>query len=51
VARRERLVKLHVTFGEEPEASWKLEPDPAATVLHIARLAAWLTGPEALDAE
>jgi predicted metalloprotease with PDZ domain len=51
VARRERLVELHVTFGEEPEASWKLEPDPAATVLQTARLAAWLTGPEALDAE
>ena len=51
VARRERLVELPVTFGEKPEETWKLEPDPEATVEQRARLAAWLTGPETLDAE
>ncbi|HUP42079.1 MAG TPA: PDZ domain-containing protein, partial [Thermoanaerobaculia bacterium] len=51
VARRERLVELPVTFSEKPEETWKLEPDPEATAEQRARLAAWLTGPETLDAE
>jgi predicted metalloprotease with PDZ domain len=45
VARRERLLRLPLTFGEEPEKRWKLEPDPEATAEQKARLDAWL-GPE-----
>jgi predicted metalloprotease with PDZ domain len=46
VARRERLVRLPVVFGEEPRLLWKLEPDPAATVEQRARLEDWLRGSE-----
>src|SRR4029453_3597954 len=41
VARRERLLPLQVTFAAPPEI-WRLEPDPAATTEHKARLEAWL---------
>ncbi|HEX5716204.1 MAG TPA: PDZ domain-containing protein [Thermoanaerobaculia bacterium] len=53
VARRERLVRLPVVFGEEPRLLWKLEPDPEATVEQRARLEDWLRGsePEARAAE
>jgi predicted metalloprotease with PDZ domain len=31
VARRERLMRIDVTLGAEPQPSWRLEVDPAAT--------------------
>jgi predicted metalloprotease with PDZ domain len=46
VARRERLVRLPVTFGEKPKERWKLEAAPDATPEQQARLAAWLAGAE-----
>ncbi len=42
VARRERLTRLSVTFGEKPKNRWKLEARPDATGEQKARLAAWL---------
>lgn len=42
VARRERLTRLPVTFGEKPKEKWKLEARPDATEEQKARLAAWL---------
>ena len=42
MARRERLIELPVTFGEEPEETWELEVDPDATDAQRAHLAAWL---------
>lgn len=45
VARRERIVELSVTFGEDPGDRWNLEADPEASPEAQARLAAWLTGP------
>lgn len=42
VSRRERLVRLPVTFGEKPRPRWKLEVDPKATAEQQARLSAWL---------
>jgi predicted metalloprotease with PDZ domain len=44
VARRDKLVKLNVTFGSEPERAWRLEVDPAAAADQRAHLQAWLTG-------
>ena len=44
VARRDLLVRLPVTFGEKPKASWKLEARPDATPEQKAHLAAWLAG-------
>jgi len=44
VARRERLVRLPVTFGEKPRKSWKLEVDPKATAEQKERLEDWLRG-------
>jgi predicted metalloprotease with PDZ domain len=41
IARRERILLLPVTFGEEPRLKWKLEPDPAATTEQKAHLEAW----------
>lgn len=46
VARRERLMRLPVVFGEKPRLRWKLEPDPEATIEQRARLEAWLRGSE-----
>jgi predicted metalloprotease with PDZ domain len=46
VARRERLTRLPVVFGEKPRLLWKLEPDPAATIEQRARLEDWLRGSE-----
>jgi predicted metalloprotease with PDZ domain len=43
-ARRERLVELPVTFGQEPRETWKLEVDPDATAEQRAHLEAWLSG-------
>ncbi len=42
VARRERLARLPVTFGEKPKNRWKLEARPDATQEQKARLTAWL---------
>jgi predicted metalloprotease with PDZ domain len=42
VARRERLTRLPVVFGEKPPRRWKLEVDPKATAEQKAHLAAWL---------
>ena len=43
VARRERLLRLPLTFGETPdEERWKLEALPEATEAQAARRAAWL---------
>jgi predicted metalloprotease with PDZ domain len=41
VARRERLLHLPVTFGEEPHLAWKLEVDPKASPEQKAHLEAW----------
>jgi predicted metalloprotease with PDZ domain len=53
VARRERLLRLPVVFGEKPRLLWKLDPDPEATVEQRAHLEDWLRGsePEARAAE
>jgi predicted metalloprotease with PDZ domain len=42
VARRDRLLRLPVTFGEEPRLAWKLEEDPQATPDQQKHLADWL---------
>lgn len=42
VARRERLTRLPVTFGEKPKDRWKLEARPDATAEQKAHLTAWL---------
>jgi predicted metalloprotease with PDZ domain len=44
VARRERLLPLDATLGEDPGEGWRLQVDPAATPEQRARLAAWLAG-------
>ncbi|HSU84642.1 MAG TPA: PDZ domain-containing protein, partial [Thermoanaerobaculia bacterium] len=44
VARRDRLTRLPVTFGEKPKERWKLEARPDATPEQKAHLAAWLVG-------
>jgi predicted metalloprotease with PDZ domain len=44
VARRDLLVRLSVTLGEKPKATWKLEARPDATPVQKAHLAAWLEG-------
>jgi predicted metalloprotease with PDZ domain len=44
VARRERLTRLPVTFGEKPKDRWKLEARPDATPAQKAHLTAWLEG-------
>lgn len=44
VARRDRLTRLSVTFGEKPRPRWRLEAHPNATKDQKARLEAWLAG-------
>jgi len=44
VARRERLTRLPITFGEKIKGRWKLEPLPTATAEQKAHLDAWLQG-------
>jgi predicted metalloprotease with PDZ domain len=44
LARRERLLRLPVVFGEKPILRWKLEPDPEATPEQQAHLDDWLRG-------
>jgi predicted metalloprotease with PDZ domain len=47
VARRDHLLRLPVTFGEEPRLAWKLEEDPQATPDQKAHLEGWLRSSEA----
>lgn len=42
VARRERLTRLPIVFGEKPARRWKLEVEPKATPDQKTHLAAWL---------
>ena len=42
VSRRDRLVRLDVTFAKEPPRPWTLEVDPKATDAQKARRKAWL---------
>jgi predicted metalloprotease with PDZ domain len=44
VARRDRLLRLDVTFGAEPPREWRLEVNASATDAQKARLAEWLRG-------
>ena len=44
VSRRDRLIRLDVTFGAEPLKAWQLEVDPSAAPAHRAALDFWLTG-------
>jgi predicted metalloprotease with PDZ domain len=44
VARRDRLIRLDVTFGAEPLKAWQLEVDPSAAPVHRAALDFWLAG-------
>ncbi|MES1241440.1 MAG: PDZ domain-containing protein [Acidobacteriota bacterium] len=50
LARRERLMRLPVVFGEKLRLRWKLEADPAATPEQRARLDDWLRGAETAEA-
>jgi predicted metalloprotease with PDZ domain len=49
VARRERLTRLPITFGEKPKNRWKLEARPDATAEQKARLAGWLADAGAVE--
>lgn len=42
VARRDQLLRLPVTFGEEPARRWRFEPDPAATDAQQRQRTRWL---------
>jgi predicted metalloprotease with PDZ domain len=42
VARRGRLIRLPISFGEKPSRKWKLELDPKATAEQKQHLADWL---------
>ncbi len=42
VSRRDRLIRVDVTFGLEPPESWALEVRPDASDEQTARLKAWL---------
>jgi predicted metalloprotease with PDZ domain len=44
VARRDRLQRLDVTFGQEPGNAWRLQPRVAATAKQLAARQAWLGG-------
>jgi predicted metalloprotease with PDZ domain len=46
LARRERLMRVPVVFGEKPKLRWKLEIDPEATPEQRAHLEGWLRGAE-----
>jgi predicted metalloprotease with PDZ domain len=45
VARRDQLIRVPMTLGNEPGDMWDLGLDPAATDAQRARLAAWLRTP------
>jgi len=42
VARRDRLMRLPVTVGEEPPRRWRLELHPSATEAQREQRARWL---------
>ena len=42
VARRDQLLRLAVTFGEEPPRRWRLEADPSATSGQQQQRTRWL---------
>ena len=42
VARRDQLMRLDVTFGQEPGHAWRLVPRVAPTAAQLATRAAWL---------
>lgn len=42
VARRDRLMRLDVTFGQEPGNAWRLQPRPNATAVQQSARASWL---------
>jgi hypothetical protein len=45
VARRDQLIRVPITLGNEPGDIWDLGIDPDATDAQRARLAAWLRSP------
>ncbi|HTU99974.1 MAG TPA: PDZ domain-containing protein [Luteitalea sp.] len=45
VSRRDRLTRLHVTFGQEPGNAWRLQPRVSATSKQLAARKAWLGAP------
>jgi predicted metalloprotease with PDZ domain len=48
VARRERLLRLDVTFGTEPARAWRLEVNPSANDTQQSSRDRWLNaGPPA----
>lgn len=46
IARRDRLMTLDVTLGQEPVESWRLEVDPKAGEDRVAQRRSWLVGVE-----
>lgn len=42
VARREQLLRLDVTFGQEPGNAWRLQPRPNATAAQLTARTAWV---------
>ncbi len=42
IARRDRLMRLDVTLGDEPARQWRLEVDPGANEAQQSRQTAWL---------
>ncbi len=42
VARRDQLLRIAVTFGQEPGNAWRLQPRPNATAAQNAARRAWL---------
>lgn len=42
IARRERLMRLDVTLGKEPERKWQIQADSNVTREQKARMKAWL---------
>ena len=43
VARRDELLRLDVTFGQEPGNAWRLQTRPATTAAQAAARKSWLT--------
>ena len=44
IARREKLIRIDLEFGEKPPELWKIEAHPDATEEQKARLGEWLKG-------
>jgi predicted metalloprotease with PDZ domain len=44
IARREKLLRIEVDFGEKPPEQWKIEAHPDARAEQKARLTNWLEG-------